>query len=37
MSKNQSYSPEFRTEAVKLILEQELSQREYALGPRPGG
>ena len=26
MSKNQSYSPEFRAEAVKLVLEQGLSQ-----------
>jgi transposase-like protein len=26
MSKNQSYSPEFRAEAVRLVLEQGLSQ-----------
>ncbi len=26
MSKNQNYSPEFRAEAVKLVLEQGLSQ-----------
>lgn len=30
MSKNQSYSPEFRSEAVKLILEQGLSQEVAA-------
>jgi transposase len=28
--KNQSYSPEFRAEAVKLVLEKGLSQEEAA-------
>jgi len=28
--KNQSYSPEFRAEAVKLVLEQGLSQEAAA-------
>ncbi len=30
MSKKQSYSPEFRSEAVKLIQEQGLSQEDAA-------
>ena len=30
MSKNQNYSPEFRSEAVKLVLEQGLSQEAAA-------
>lgn len=30
MSKNQNYSPEFRAEAVKLVLEQGLSQEAAA-------
>lgn len=30
MSKNQSYSPEFRAEAVKLVLEQGLSREAAA-------
>ncbi len=30
MSKNQSYSPEFRAEAVKLVVEQGLSREAAA-------